>query len=250
MYNPIMRTRSVLSLLVLAVGMAAVSSRAQDSWVVRPSGTTANLWSVAFAANQWVAVGEQGTILTSPDGTAWTARSFGFPTTWLVAVGYGAGTWTVVGDNGLILTSTDTLTWTTRNSRTTSRLNGVAYGGGRWMVVAESGELLTSADSITWSKLSPSTDRLRGILYAYGQFVITGDNGLMRTTIDATDYAANVLPGGFFVESAAYGRRSFIAVGEDGFAITSTDAVTWTRLASSTTNYLHGITFSTASSSP
>ena len=243
MYNPIMRTRSVLSLLVLAVGMAGVSSRAQDAWVARPSGTTANLWSVAFAANQWVAVGEQGTILTSPDGTAWTARSFGFPTTWLVAVGYGAGTWTVVGDNGLILTSTDTLTWTTRNSRTTSRLNGVAYGGGRWMVVAESGELLTSADSITWSKLSPSTDRLRGILYAYGQFVITGDNGLMRTTIDATDYAANVLPGGFFVESAAYGRRSFIAVGEDGFAITSTDAVTWTRLASSTTNYLHGITF-------
>ncbi len=243
MYNPIMRTRSVLSLLVLAVGMAGVSSRAQDAWVARPSGTTANLWSVAFAANQWVAVGEQGTILTSPDGTAWTARSSGFPTTWLVAVGYGAGTWTAVGENGLILTSADAITWTPRTSGTTARLNGVAYGGGRWMIVAESGELLTSTDSLAWTKLSPSTDRLRGLIFAYGQFVITGDNGLVRTTIDATDYAAKALPGGFFVESVTYARRAFVAVGEDGYAITSSDATTWTTLASGTTAYLRGITF-------
>ena len=243
MYNPIMRTRSVLSLLVLAVGMAGVSSRAQDAWVARPSGTTANLWSVAFAANQWIAVGEQGTILTSPDGTAWTTRSSGFLTRWIVSVGYGAGTWTAVGESGLILTSADAITWTPRTSGTTARLNGVAYGGGRWMIVAESGELLTSADSITWSKLSPSTDRLRGLVFAYGQFVITGDNGLVRTTIDATDYAAKALPGGFFVESVTYARRAFVAVGEDGYAITSSDATTWTTLASGTTAYLRGITF-------
>jgi uncharacterized delta-60 repeat protein len=243
MYNPIMRTRSVLSLLVLAVGMAGVSSRAQDSWVARPSGTTANLWSVAFAANQWVAVGEQGTILTSPDGTAWTTRSSGFPTRWIVSVGYGAGTWTAVGESGLILTSADAITWTPRTSGTTARLNGVAYGGGRWMIVAESGELLTSTDSLAWTKLSPSTDRLRGLIFAYGQFVITGDNGLVRTTIDATDYAAKALPGGFFVESVTYARRAFVAVGEDGYAITSSDATTWTTLASGTTAYLRGITF-------
>jgi uncharacterized delta-60 repeat protein len=243
MYNPIMRTRSVLSLLVLAVGMSGVSLRAQDSWVARPSGTTANLWSVAFAANQWVAVGEQGTILTSPDGTAWTTRSSGFPTRWIVSVGYGAGTWTAVGESGLILTSADAITWTPRTSGTTARLNGVAYGGGRWMIVAESGELLTSTDSLAWTKLSPSTDRLRGLIFAYGQFVITGDNGLVRTTIDATDYAAKALPGGFFVESVTYARRAFVAVGEDGYAITSSDATTWTTLASGTTAYLRGITF-------
>ena len=207
---------------------------------------TNNLWSVAHGGiptAQWVAVGEQGTILTSPDGISWTKRPSGFPTRWLVSVGYGAGVWIAVGEGGLVLTSPDALVWTPRASGTTARLNGIAYGGGRWIAVAESGELITSTDSVTWTKLSPSTDRLRGLLYAYGQFVITGDNGLMRTTIDTTDYAANVLPGGFFVESVAYGRRAFVAVGEDGYAITSTDAVTWSSLASGTAAYLRGITF-------
>ena len=238
MHHPICR-----SLLALFLGFIGTVLHAQETWQVRPSGVTNNLWSVAYATNQWVAVGEQGTILTSPDGISWTKRPSGFPTRWLVSVGYGAGIWIAVGEGGLVLTSPDAVVWTPRISGTTARLNGIAYGGARWIAVAESGELITSTDSANWTKLSPSTDRLRGLLYAYGQFVITGDNGLMRTTIDTTDYAANVLPGGFFVESVAYGRRAFVAVGEDGYAITSTDAVTWSSLASGTTSYLRGITF-------
>ena len=239
--------KSLLALVTFTlVALTTASTRAQEQWLSRTSDVTNNLWSVAHGGSptaQWVAVGEQGTILTSPDGINWTKRPSGFPTRWLVSVGYGAGVWIAVGEGGLVLTSPDALVWTPRTSGTTARLNGVAYGGGRWIAVAESGELITSTDSVTWTKLSPSTDRLRGLLYAYGQFVITGDNGLMRTTIDTTDYAANVLPGGFFVESVAYGRRAFVAVGEDGYAITSTDAVTWSSLASGTAAYLRGITF-------
>jgi uncharacterized delta-60 repeat protein len=228
------------------VALTTASTRAQEQWLSRTSDVTNNLWSVAHGGSptaQWVAVGEQGTILTSPDGINWTKRPSGFPARWLVSVSYGAGVWIAVGEGGLVLTSPDALVWTPRTSGTTARLNGIAYGGGRWIAVAESGELITSTDSVTWSKLSPSTDRLRGLLYAYGQFVITGDNGLMRTTIDTTDYAANVLPGGFFVESVAYGRRAFVAVGEDGYAVTSADAVTWTSLTIGTAAYLRGLTF-------
>lgn len=239
--------KSLLALVTFTlVALTTASTRAQEQWLSRTSDVTNNLWSVAHGGSptaQWVAVGEQGTILTSPDGINWTKRPSGFPARWLVSVSYGAGVWIAVGEGGLVLTSPDALVWTPRTSGTTARLNGVAYGGGRWIAVAESGELITSTDSVTWTKLSPSTDRLRGLLYAYGQFVITGDNGLMRTTIDTTDYAANVLPGGFFVESVAYGRRAFVAVGEDGYAITSTDAVTWSSLASGTAAYLRGITF-------
>src|SRR5207249_265835 len=122
----------------LSALLFAFAAHAQDIWQPRVSGITNNLWSVAYAANQWVAVGEQGTIVTSPDGVAWTSRSSGFPTRWLVGVGYGAGTWVVVGENGLILTSTDAIAWTPRKT-TGTRINAVAYGNGTFVAVDDVG---------------------------------------------------------------------------------------------------------------
>ncbi len=54
-------------LVVLLIGLIGTVLHAQETWQVRPSGATNNLWSVTYAANQWVAVGEQGTILTAPE---------------------------------------------------------------------------------------------------------------------------------------------------------------------------------------
>ncbi|MBC7368370.1 MAG: hypothetical protein H7343_16430, partial [Undibacterium sp.] len=102
---------AVFTALFLFVGRAS----AQDLWQPRTSGVTVPLWGVAYAAGQWVAVGEQGTILTSPDGATWTPRASGFPARWLVGVGYGtpggSGLWVVVGGSGLILPSPDAITW-------------------------------------------------------------------------------------------------------------------------------------------
>src|SRR5258708_5671619 len=118
---------------LFALSFAVVGAHAQDLWQARTSGVTNNLWSVAYAANQWVAVGEQGTILTSPDGSVWTPRPSGFPARWLVGVGYGtvsgASLWVVVGENGLILTSPDAIAWTPRKTAST-RIHAVAYGNG------------------------------------------------------------------------------------------------------------------------
>jgi len=51
-----------------------------------------------------VAVGDGGTILTSPDGVSWTERDSG-TSNWLWGVTYGNGTFVAVGDYGTILTS-------------------------------------------------------------------------------------------------------------------------------------------------
>ena len=84
----------------------------------------------------FVAVGEQGTILTSADGTTWTSvnsitHTYDNGTTVIYQlndVTYGNGTFVVVSPNGLILTSTDvTSSWTKRTSGTTNDLNGVTY---------------------------------------------------------------------------------------------------------------------------
>src|SRR5690606_33448874 len=77
----------------------------------------------------WVAVGNNGTILTSPDGTTWTSRNSG-TTLNLRDVAYDGNLWVAVGWDGTILTSPNGVTWTNRSIETTLDLVGVAYGGG------------------------------------------------------------------------------------------------------------------------
>jgi len=49
-----------------------------------------------------------------------------------------------VGEDGTILTSPDGVTWTPRTSGTSNDLNGVAYGNGTFVAVGEDGIILTS----------------------------------------------------------------------------------------------------------
>ena len=83
---------------LFALVLSFAFARAQETWLPRVSGVTGSaLWGVAYGNGQWVAVGELGTILTSPGGVTWTKRDSGFPTRWLVSVAYGNGVWVVVG---------------------------------------------------------------------------------------------------------------------------------------------------------
>ena len=52
--------RPILAFLLLVTGMWA-----QENWQPRVSGTTVNLWGIAYGNGLWVAVGDPGTILTS-----------------------------------------------------------------------------------------------------------------------------------------------------------------------------------------
>ena len=75
-------------------------------WALQTTPTTHTLRGVAYAANQYVAVGEGGTVLTSPDGTTWTLQTT--PTTHTLRdVAYGAKQYVTVGEGGTVLTSPD-----------------------------------------------------------------------------------------------------------------------------------------------
>ena len=50
----------------------------------------------------FVAVGRNGTILTSTNGTSWTSRTSG-TTQSLLGIAYGSGMWVAVGGNGTII---------------------------------------------------------------------------------------------------------------------------------------------------
>src|SRR5690606_7860488 len=73
-------------------------------WMAVPSGTSTSLEGVAYGNGLWVAVGDDGMIRTSTNGTSWTQRSSGTSND-LYGVAYGNGLWVAVGIGGTILTS-------------------------------------------------------------------------------------------------------------------------------------------------
>ena len=86
-----------------------------SSWDNATNSNGNTLKGVTFGNNTFVAVGNNGAILTSSDGVTWTTRTSG-STTLLWSVGFGNNTFVVVGNGGTILTSSDGASWTTRTS--------------------------------------------------------------------------------------------------------------------------------------
>lgn len=119
---------------------------------VSQTATTQRLNNVAFAQglgpddpppypaqNRFMAVGESGTILSSVDGTTWTARPSG-TTNWLrglaLGIGYqsagvGVASWVAAGQAGTLLISDDGgITWRNVPSGTNVDLEAIAFVSG------------------------------------------------------------------------------------------------------------------------
>ena len=75
-------------------------------------------------------------------GATWTLRVPGINN--LNGVAYGNGTFVAVGSNGTILTSRDGVSWTVRTSGTANTLYDVTYGNGLFVAVGVYGTILTS----------------------------------------------------------------------------------------------------------
>lgn len=231
-------TSSAAALTISSVPGPAVTT--QETWTVQSSPTTQNLWGVCYAGGQFVAVGEGGTIITSPDGSTWTKRVSG-NSLWLVSVGYGNGLFVVVGDLGTILTSPDGVTWTTRRTGGT-RINAVTFGNGIFLAVDERGGSWKSSDGINWS-FNPtyySGNQLRGLVFVPPTFVVTGSGGCIQVTNDGESWTPRTINTTAFVESIAYGRGTYVVLGASNLTFTSRDSVTWTPQKNSPA-YFHGV---------
>jgi hypothetical protein len=201
-----------------------------------------------------------GAIMTSTDGTNWTAQGLQLDTSGLASVTYGDGLFVAVGTpqqlsdatntpSG-ILTSPDGLHWTPTGvfaDRPMTALTGVAYGNGLFLAAGEdlglgpslwSRVLVTSTDGVHWSGPNlASTQVFEGLCFGQGVFVGVGMGGISISTNGDT---WTVVEPGVWLNSVGYGNGLFVAVGFQGQLLTSTDAVQWTSVASGTSQALAG----------
>lgn len=214
----------------LGLGLGASTLTVAGEWRPVRAPVESTLHGVAAGNGGWfVAVGEDGVVLSSTDGLTWRAIDAGTNAT-LRGVAAGSPGLVAVGDDGVILTSPDGAAWQQRPSGTTGRLNGVAWTGDRFVAVGAAGGevlaglILTSADGAVWDDRTPPGLRpLYGVAGNKGHALAVGWTGMTAESHDGVTWVpgslGDVLQGCWFMlrpsflYAVAVLDRRWVAVG-------------------------------------
>lgn len=142
-----------------------------------------NLNGAAWLGDRYIAVGNNGTILTSNiDGSAWIAQDAGaaLATTSFSAVATNAVIIVAVGTNGTIVNSSDAVTWVEQAKTTNNDLNDITWDGSQFVVVGSDDTILTSPDGMAWTSHIPGTSDINFVA------VTQWDAGLPANPVVAT----------------------------------------------------------------
>jgi hypothetical protein len=89
---------------------------------------------------------------------------------------------------------------------------------------------LSNDSGITWTPVAPLTDEsLWSVTYGNNRFVAVGDWGSILTSTDGTTWKLKNLNSTQPIHSVIYADNRFVAAGDSGFIYTSTDGSVWTR---------------------
>jgi photosystem II stability/assembly factor-like uncharacterized protein len=200
--------------------------------------------ALCFGGSKFVAVADQGTIASSPDGTNWTVARTDTDAM-LNSVTYGDGLYVTVGRGGIILSSADAVNWTHRNVRSGRRLFDVAPDGDGFVAVGSAGTLARSTNGIHWEELrAPTTNTLWGVHRPQMHYLIVGNGGTILTGDSLTNLALQASGTTAELRSAASGSGLFIVVGSGGIVLSSSDLTNWFPQNSGTLGFLADVIFS------
>lgn len=248
-----------------------------DNWHLREATTDSSLNSIVYGNGMFVAVGQHGTIISSPDGVNWTARSSG-TTSNLRSIAHGNGMFVAVGDYsvdssngtryfGVVLTSVDGIKWEIQSLGLHNVPYSVAYGNGSFVAVGTgispvSGYgydiSLVSTDGIHWT-VNSLPDGLFAVNFLNGEFyAIAWEYTKVYTSLDGVTWGHSTVvsfPNGSCnrLSDIACGNSRFVAVGGacggcwTGYlcrlTASSSDFVNWNTTQGGLGGSLHSVTY-------
>jgi len=98
-------------------------------------------------------------------------------------------------------------------------------------------------DNWHWRNPLPQGNSLSGVSYGNGTFVAVGDIGTVLTSSDGATWTVRTSGTRNYLRGVAYGNNTFVAVGDAGTVLTSPDGATWTTRTSGSSNDLYGVTY-------
>jgi hypothetical protein len=190
-------------------------------YAVQPRPTINDLQGVGAFKNLYLVTGDNGTILTSQDGTNWTFRS-SQTTALLSSLAASPNVVVATGDDGAIVSSEDGVNWTPRGSATANWLYRVRYFAGQFISVGQNGTILTSANGTNWTaRVSGTTRWLTDVTWIDGVFFVVGTQGAVLSSTNAVDWTnqGTITLKSFY--AAATDGNKLIAVGVEGLILRS-----------------------------
>ncbi len=190
-YSP--NTLTNITILITNGGGVLVTNQTSSTlglfwYPVSPRPTTNDLQGVCASTNLFVATGDNGAVLTSPDGTNWMTRP-AVTGEFLSSVTAWPGGFVATGDNGAIITSANGMAWIARAPVTTNWLYRVRHLASRLIAVGQNGTILTSPDGVTWTpRASGTTKFLYGLAQIEGTVFVTGGGGVVLTSTNLTNW--------------------------------------------------------------
>jgi len=218
----------VLALFSMLAGQALAADL--SSWHLR----NMSLEAAASGGGIYVAVGEDGFIMRSTDGTTWTNVSSGVEDD-LWDVAYGNGVFVAVGGN-TVLVSSDGLTWNEYTPPTGFSSYSITFGNGIFVAVdSNPNSVFISNNGISWTEVTlPSSTTFTDITYGGGLFVVVGYSGTVVTSPDGTSWTLETSGTTNTLWQVIYGAGPgvYVIVGASGTVLTSPNGHAWTVQAS------------------
>jgi hypothetical protein len=249
-------------LFVALTGSGGIYSSSNGStWTARTSGVVTGLNEVWYdSVNKiFTIVGDSGVILTASPAagvaqvSTWVSRTSGTANNLLSISQLSSTTWIATGTSGTIVTSPNAVTWTTRSSGVTVDLRSITVanlGGGTYKAIAvgTGGIAITSSAGTSWSTAlsnsatdptgaTVSVGDLNQVIYqtftapnnsTYSYYIAVGDNGCVVLSSDSTTWFTKTSYSVSDFQAIVYSGTYFYAVGDIGLSYAvSQDASTW-----------------------
>lgn len=206
------------------------------------------LWSVARVQDHYVAVGDYGTVISSPNGIDWDLELVPFALTNSILLGVGgtSNVLLVIGSQGTILRGTNVFLWEQVVPRpTTNDLQGICHDGAQFILAGGNGTILTSVNGTDWTRRdAPTTTLLTSVATFPGGLIAVGDEGTILTSENGgANWTRQTSGTTNWLSQAKWLSDRLIAVGENGTLLSSTNGTHWRPEASGTTAWLNAADF-------
>lgn len=227
-YNKKSTVALVLSMMAFIVLLLIVPAAWADQtgwkYTYNPPGDKIkNLNSLAYGGGVYVAVGNEGVIISSADGKDWF-RCLPKTKENLLNVKYLNNLFVATGNNS-ILTSSDGVNW---DFNSFLDIVDITYGKGKFIAADKTGDIFSSTDMKQWTKLTVPGGKngLSYIDYVNDWFIASTSMGALFLSSDGVNWSMEQGPG--ILTKVVYDGDGFLALClTDGKKYSSKNLVDW-----------------------